>query len=174
VVGRIAYEGEPMIQFTVPTELPCTVDTFWACFTDSAAVVKTFQSIGFTKYDLLEVRDEPTRYFRKVEARPPIDAPAVVQKIIGPSFGYVEEAGLDKATRVWTWKVTPSVLADRSKIGGTIHCESVGASRCRVDFNATIDIKMIGLSGILEATGEKSTRASWTTFMTAFAKVIPL
>jgi hypothetical protein len=161
-----------MIQFTVPTDLLCTVDTFWARFLDSAAVVRTFLSIGFTKYELLEVRDEPGRHFRKVEARPPINVPAVVQKIIGPSFGYVEEASLDKTTKVWTWKVTPSVLADRSKISGTIHCEPLGADRCRVTFAATIDIKMIGLSGILESTGEKSTRASWKNFMTAFEAVV--
>jgi hypothetical protein len=161
-----------MIQLTVPTDLPCTVETFWARFTDSAAVVKTFLSIGFTRYDLLEFRDEPGRYFRKVEARPPVDAPAVVQKIIGPSFGYVEEADLDKTTKVWTWKVTPSVLADRSKISGTVRCEPLGADRCRVTFAATIDIKMIGLSGIIESTGEKSTRASWTNFMTAFEPVV--
>ncbi len=161
-----------MIQFTIPTELPCTVDTFWARFVDGAPVVKTFLAIGFTRYEMLEVRDEPGRYFRKVEARPPIDAPAVVRKIIGPSFGYVEEAGLDKSTKVWTWKVTPSVLADRSKIGGTIHCEPLGSNRCRVTFAATIDIKMIGVSGVLEATGEKSTRASWTNFMAAFEAVV--
>ncbi len=161
-----------MIHFIVPTDLPCTVDTFWTRFLDSAAVVETFLSIGFTKYELLEVCDEPGRYFRKVEARPPVDAPAVVQKIIGPSFGYVEEAGLDKTTKVWTWKVTPSVLADRSKIGGTIHCEPIGTDRCRVIFTATIDIKIIGLSGVIESTGEKSTRASWTNFMTAFEAVV--
>ncbi len=93
---------------------------------------------------------------------------ALVRKIIGPSFGYVEEAGLDRTTKVWTWKVTPSVLADRSKISGTIQCEPLGADRCRVTFAATINIKVIGLSGIIESTGEKSTRASWTDFMTAF------
>jgi hypothetical protein len=161
-----------MIQLTVPTDLSCTVETFWARFMDSAAVAKTFLSNGFTRYELLEERDEPGRYFRKIEARPPIDAPAVVQKIIGASFGYVEEAGFDKTAKVWTWKVTPSVLADRSKIGGTVHCEPLGSDRCRVTFAATIDIKMIGLSGILESTGEKSTRASWTTFMTAFDAVV--
>src|ERR1700761_8834122 len=72
-----------MIQFTVPTDLPCTVDTFWARFVDTEAVVKTFRSIGFTEYEILEVRDEPGRYFRKVEARPPLDVPAGRQKIIG-------------------------------------------------------------------------------------------
>ena len=161
-----------MIQFTVPTDLPCTVDTFWARFVDSGAVAKTFLSIGFTRYEMLEERDEPGRYFRKVDARPPIDAPAIVRKIIGPSFGYVEEAGFDQTTRVWTWKVTPSVLADRSKISGAIHCEPLGSDRCRVTFAATIVIKMIGLSGILESTGEKSTRASWTDFMAAFEAVV--
>jgi hypothetical protein len=68
--------------------------------------------------------------------------------------------------------VTPAALAERSKIGGTMHCEPLGADRSRATFVSILDIKMIGLSGILESTGEKQTRTSWSNFMTAFEPVV--
>jgi hypothetical protein len=154
-----------MIELTIPRDLPFPAEAFWAHFLDSDFAVRAFMAIGFTRYDLLEIRDEPASLLRKVDARPMVDAPVVVQKVIGPSFGYVELGRFDRATKLWTWAVTPSVLAERSRIQGTIRAEPLGADRCRVVFQATIEIKLLGLGGVMESTGEKSTRASWSKFM---------
>jgi hypothetical protein len=154
-----------MIKFTMTRDLPFAADAFWAKFLDGDFNRRAFTAMGFAKYEILELRDEPGRVLRRSAAQPTIDAPAIVQKVLGPSFGYVEDGQFDRATKTWTWKATPSVLADRSQFGGTIRVEDLGADRCRTSFEASIEVKMIGLGGVIEATGEKSMRASWTKFV---------
>jgi hypothetical protein len=154
-----------MTKFTLTRDLPFSADAFWAKFLDSAFNLRAFTALGFTKYEILELRDEPGRLLRRSAAQPPIEAPAIVQKVLGPSFGYVEEGEFDRATKTWTWKATPSVLADRSHFGGTLRVEDLAADRCRTSFEASIDVKMMGLGGVIEATGEKSMRTTWTKFV---------
>lgn len=57
-----------------------------------------------------------------------------------------------------------------AKARSPIRCEARGADRCRVTFDATVAIEVIGVGGLLESTGEKSTRRSWTNFMAGFGK----
>ena len=153
-----------MMQFTVTRELPCSADAFWASFLDSAFVTRAFGALGFPKYDVLEVKDDRERLLRRADATPMIDAPAVVQKVLGPSFGYVEEGQFDRATKTWTWKAVPSVMADRSSMVGRLVVEPLGADRCRTKLEATIEWKMLGLGGLLESTCEKTMRSSWEKF----------
>jgi hypothetical protein len=154
-----------MTKFTVQRDVSCSADAFWAKFLDTAFNLKAFGTLGFAKYEVVDLREESGRLLRKAVAQPPIDAPAVVQKVLGPSFGYVEDGIFERATKTWTWKATPSVLADRSRIGGTVRVEDLGANRCRTTFDAAVDIKMLGLGGLIEATAEKTTTATWTKFV---------
>ncbi len=167
-----------MTQLIITRDLPCSVEAFWARFLDSAFVVRAFTAIGFARYEILELREEPARLLRRADARPPIDAPAVVQKVLGPSFGYVEEGQFDHATKTWTWSANPSVLAERSRMEGRLLVEPLpqGAhpAGCRTKFEATIEVKMLGLGGLVESTGEKSIRASWTKFGDFCASAIPV
>jgi hypothetical protein len=166
-----------MTQFTITQDLPCSVEAFWTSFLDSEFVVRAFTAIGFAKYEILEVQDDPARLLRRADARPPIDAPSVVQKILGPSFGYVEEGWFDRATRTWTWSANPSVLAERSCMEGRLLVEPLPRAGhpegCRTKFEATIEVKMLGLGGLVESASEKSIRTSWTKFGEFCASAIP-
>jgi hypothetical protein len=153
-----------MKALSMTRDLPFSADAFWTSFLDSAFVLRVFPAIGFAKYDILEVRDERERLVRRSDALPPLEAPPVVRKVLGPSFGYVEEGEFDRATKTWTWKATPSVLADRSRFEGTLRVEALGADRCRTNFEATIEVRMLGVGGLVEIAGERSMRTSWTKF----------
>jgi hypothetical protein len=152
------------MQFTVTRELPCSADAFWAIFLDSHFVTRAFGALGFPKYDVLDVRDDDAILFRRSDAQPFIDAPAVVQKVLGPRFGYVEEGQFDRVTKTWTWRAVPSVLADRSRMEGSLVVESLGADRCRTKLDAAIEWRVLGLGGLLESTCEKTMRSSWVKF----------
>jgi Protein of unknown function (DUF2505) len=166
-----------MTALTITRDLPCSVDAFWASFLDSAFVVRAFTAIGFASYEILELREEPARLVRRADARPPVDAPAVVQKALGPSFGYVEEGRFDRATKAWTWSARPSVLADRSRMEGRLLVEPLsdgaGLKGCRTKFEATIEVKMLGVGGLVENGIEKSIRSTWTKFGDFCASTIP-
>jgi hypothetical protein len=153
-----------MMRVTVVRELPCSADAFWTQFLDSAFILRAFEAMGFPKYEILEVREEAGRVLRKSQGYPPIDAPQVVRKIIGPSFAYVEDGQFDRGTKTWTWTVTPSVLADRSKIAGSLRVDELGPDRCRMNVDTTIDVKMLGVGGVLESTAHKSTESNWIKF----------
>ena len=166
-----------MTVVTITRDLPCSVEAFWTSFLDSAFVVRAFTSIGFASYEILELREEPARLLRRAGARPPIDAPAVVQKALGPSFGYVEEGQFDRTTKSWTWSARPSVLGERSRMEGSLLVEPLsqgaGPEGCRTKFEGTIEVKMLGLGGLIESAIEKSIRASWTKFGDFCASTIP-
>lgn len=166
-----------MTPLTITLDLPCSVDAFWASFLDSAFVVRAFTAIGFVSYEIIELREEPARLLRRADARPAIDAPAVVQKVLGPRFGYVEEGQFERATKTWIWSARPSTLADRSRMEGRLLVEplSQGArpEGCRTTFEATIEVKMLGLGGLVESAIEKSIRTSWTRFGTFCTSAIP-
>jgi hypothetical protein len=166
-----------MTQLTITRDLPCSVEAFWASFLDSAFVVRAFTAIGFARYEILELREDAAHLRRRADARPPIDAPAVVQKVLGPSFGYVEEGQFDRATKTWTWSANPSVLAERSRMEGRLLVEPLAQGAhpagCRTKFEATLEVKMLGLGGLVESTGEKSIRTSWTKFGDFCASAIP-
>jgi hypothetical protein len=166
-----------MTVLTITRDLPCSVDAFWASFLDSAFVVRAFTAIGFASYEILELREEPACLLRRADARPPVDAPAVVQKALGPSFGYVEEGRFDRTTKVWTWSARPSVLAERSRMEGRLLVEPLSrgarSEGCRTKFEATVEVKMLGVGGLVENGIEKSMRASWTKFGNFCESVIP-
>jgi Protein of unknown function (DUF2505) len=166
-----------MTVLTITRDLPCSVEAFWTSFLDSAFVVRAFTSIGFVSYEILELREEPARLLRRADARPPVEAPAVVQKALGPSFGYVEEGEFDRATKTWTWSARPSVLAERSRMEGRLLVEPLsqgaGLEGCRTKFEANVEVKLLGVGVLVESAIEKSMRASWTKFGDFCASTIP-
>jgi hypothetical protein len=162
-----------MTKLSIVRELPCSVEAFWTSFLDSTFVVRAFTAVGFVSYEILELREEPARLLRRADARPPIDAPAAVQKVLGPSFGYIEDGEFDRAAKTWTWSARPSVMADRSRMEGRLLVEALGADRCQTRFEATIEVKLLGIGGLVESGCEKSMRTTWTRFGDFCAATIP-
>ena len=77
------------------------------------------------------------------------------------SFSYVEDGTFDKATKILTWKTTPSSMADKVTTKGTIKAEPAGDGKVLRISDFQYEAKVFAIGGILESAFEKSLRSGW-------------
>src|SRR4051812_17756163 len=153
-----------MGKFTVTHEIRCDVDTFWKTFFDKSFNDKLYlEGLGFPAYKTLEQNETETRITRKVHGQPKMSVPGPVAKLIGNNFSYIEEGSFDKATKIWTWKLTPSTLADKMRNEGSVRVEAIGDNKVRRTADLLVEAKIFGLGGLIESTTEKQLRDGWDT-----------
>lgn len=151
-----------MSKITLTHEINCNLDTFWKLFLDKAFNEKLYkEKLGFPEYTILEQVETDTEIIRRAAGQPKMDLPGPVAKLLGPGFRYTEEGRLNKATRVWAFKLTPSTLADKLRNEGTVRAEPVGDNKVRRITELIIEAKIFGVGGLVESTAEKQFRQGW-------------
>ncbi|EYF07564.1 DUF2505 domain-containing protein [Chondromyces apiculatus] len=151
-----------MGKFTISHEINCDAETFWKVFFDKTFNEELFKNqLGFPRYDIVEQRETDQEVFRKVVGQPKMELPGPVAKLIGPGFSYIEEGRLNRSTKVWSWKMTPSTMADKLRQEGTMRIEPVGDKKVRRVTEMTIEAKVFGVGGLIESTVEKQLREGW-------------
>ncbi|AKT40214.1 DUF2505 domain-containing protein [Chondromyces crocatus] len=151
-----------MGKFTLTHEINCNADTFWKVFFDKSFNEKLFlEYLGFPAYQILEQRESDTEIFRKVSGQPKMEMPGPVQKLLGSSFSYTEDGRWNKATKVWTWKMTPSAMADKVRQEGSMRIEPIGDDKVRRITEILIEAKVFGVGGLIESSAEKQLREGW-------------
>lgn len=151
-----------MGKFTVSHVINCDADTFWKLFLDRDFNVEMYKkALGFPRFDIIDQRETDTEILRKVVGEPKMEMPGPVAKLMGSSFSYTEEGRLNKATKVWTWKMTPSTLADKVRQEGTLRVEPAGEGKVRRVADLVIEAKVFGIGGLIESSAEKQLRQGW-------------
>ena len=151
-----------MGKFTVTHEINCDEETFWKVFFDKPFNEELFlKSLGFPRYRIVDQRETDTETIRKIEGQPKMNMPGPIVKLLGDGFSYTEEGRLNKATKVWTWKMTPSTLAEKIKNEGTMRVEKVGDSKVRRVTEIFIAAKIFAVGGLMESSTEKQMREGW-------------
>lgn len=151
-----------MGKFTMTHEIRCDADTFWKIFFDKTFNETLFRKeLGFPDYNILEQRETDAEIFRKISGQPKLDMPGPIVKVLGSGFRYTEEGRLDKATKTWRWKMTPSTLADKLRNEGTMRIEPAGEGKVRRVTDMVMEAKIFGIGGLLESSTEKQMRAGW-------------
>jgi hypothetical protein len=161
-----------MGKFTVKHEIRCNSETFWKTFLDKEFNVGLYTgTLGFPSFEVVEQTDDGTTVRRKVAAQPKMDVPGPVAKLIGPGFRYTEEGSMKKAEGLWSWKMTPSTLADKLFTSGTVRIEPIGADKVRRIAEMNIEAKIFAVGGLIESSAEKQMREGWdrsATYMNKF------
>lgn len=151
-----------MAKFTVRHEINCDEDTFWKLFLDEAFNNELYlKALGFPEFKVISQRDTDTETVRTVKGQPKMNLPGPIAKLLGSGFSYTEEGRLDKKTKVWRWKMTPSTLADKMRNEGTMRIEKVGDNKVRRIADLEIEAKIFGIGGLLESTSEKELTEGW-------------
>ena len=151
-----------MGKFTLTHEIDCDPEAFWKLFFDKDFNEQMFKrGLGFPEFTVVEQRDTDKELFRKVRATPKVDLPGPVAKLMGANFSYTEDGTLEKASKVWRWKMTPSAMADKMRNEGVMRVEAVGTGRCRRVAEITNEVKIFGIGGMVEGAAEKSLREGW-------------
>ena len=151
-----------MVKFTLTHTINTDVDNFWKTFFD-----KTFnealylKELGFPTFKVIEQVETDKEVRRKVAGQPKMDVPGPVAKVLGSNFGYTEEGAMTLPERLWRWKMTPSTMADKMTMGGTVRCERVTDTTSRRIADLQIEAKIFGIGGLIESTSEKQMRDGW-------------
>jgi hypothetical protein len=145
-----------MAEIEIRHELDCSEDVYWEkCVFDREYNEELYSRyLKFPLYELVSQDDGPEKITRKVRIEPPVgNLPGPVKKVLGDRLGYVEEGTFDKKTRRYTFKVTPSTMAEKTKTTGELFTEpskSGGASRCVRVARMRVEVKVFAIGGMVE------------------------
>jgi Protein of unknown function (DUF2505) len=164
-----------MAETTIRTTLECSgQDYFEKClFADGYAEKLFVTTLKFPGVKVLELDRAGATWKRRVHIDPPMTGlPGPVAKLIGDSFSYVEEGTYDPKTQRYTFKVTPSTAADKTKTTGESWVESSGGKTVLCT-RLNVEVKIFMVGGMVEDKIMKDFRGSFETaapFINAFAK----
>ncbi len=162
-----------MAKFTVTHEINCTPETFWKLFLDEEFNKELYlRGLEFPDFKVLEQKETDKEVTRKVSGKPKMNMPGPVVKLLGEGFRYTEAGTLDKSTKTWRWKMTPSTLADKIRNEGTLRTEAVGDKKTRRVADIVLEAKIFGIGGMLESSTEKTLRDGWDKSAVFFNKWI--
>ena len=151
----------PTVTFT--HDIHCDEETFWKIFLDPEFNERLYKdALQFPDWKQVSLDETDAKITRTTAGQPKLDdVPGPVAKIIGNGFRYTETGTLDRATKVWTWKLVPSMLADKVKQEGKMTIKPAGDGKVKRSVELFIEAKVFPISGMLESTTEKNMRAGW-------------
>jgi hypothetical protein len=76
--------------------------------------------------------------------------PGPVKKVIGDRLIYVEEGTFDKKTKRYSFKVTPSTMADKTKVAGEMWVEAKGDKKITRVTKISVEVKVFMVGGMVE------------------------
>jgi hypothetical protein len=165
-----------MAETTIVDEFDCTEENYWGkCHFDPEYNRRLYlEHLKFPGWKLVETKTEGDKTSRRVILDPPVGAlPGPVKKLIGDSLSYTEVGTYDKSTGRYKFTVTPSTMADKTKIEGEIWCEKIGEKKIRRTAKIRVDVKVFMVGGLVEEKVMGDLKNSYTTaapFTNGFVK----
>ena len=142
-----------MPEVTLRHEIDTDEDTFWSKIVfDEAFNKKLYEgALKFPKWQLLDSKEDDNKITRRVQVDPPMgDLPGPVKKVIGDKLGYVEEGSFDKKAKRYSFKVTPSTMAEKTKVSGELWVEKIGDKKLRRLCKISVEVKVFVVGGMVE------------------------
>jgi hypothetical protein len=103
----------------------------------------------FEKADIVSHETVGGRVHRSLQVRPKMNAPAIVKKVLGATQEYLEAGELDESGLLWTYTVTPSTLASKITIAGSLRVVPT-ADGCEAQYTGNFNVKIFGAGGAIE------------------------
>jgi hypothetical protein len=153
-----------MPTITLKHEINCDEARFWELFMDKDFNEKLYkEGLGFPEWRIVEQVETDTEIKRTTTGRPKLaNIPGPVAKVLGDRFGYTETGSMNKATKVWKYKLTPTTMADKIKQEGTMRIEPAGEGKVRRVVELLIEAKIFAIGGMVESTTEKQLSDGWS------------
>lgn len=153
-----------MPEVTLRHELNTDEDTFWAkiCFNEEFNKKLFEGALKFPGWRVLDSKDDEAKIVRRIQVDPPVgDLPAALKKVVGDRLAYTEEGTFDKAKKRYSFKVTPSTMADKTKIAGELWIEKLGDKKIARMCRMSVEVKVFMVGGMVEERILSDLRASY-------------
>ena len=142
-----------MPEVTLRHEINTDEDTYWStCVFDAEFNKKLYiDALKFPQWKLLDSKEDDAKIWRKVQVDPPTgDMPGAVKKVIGDRLSYVEEGTFDRKTKRYSFKVTPSTMAEKTKVAGEMWTEKLGEKKIVRITKIKVEVKVFMVGGLVE------------------------
>ncbi len=142
-----------MPEITLRHEIDTDEDTYWkeCVFNAEFNTALYIEGLKFPVWKLLDSKEDDAKIWRKVQVDPPLgDLPSAVKKVIGDRLSYVEEGTFDKKSKRYSFKVTPSTMAEKTKVAGEMWVEKVSDKKIRRLTKISVEVKVFMIGGMIE------------------------
>ena len=142
-----------MPEVTLRHEIDTDEDTFWSKIVFNEEFNKKLYegALKFPGWKLVDSKEDDAKIVRRVQVDPPVgDLPGPVKKVIGDRLAYTEEGTFDKKSKRYTFKVTPSTMADKTKVSGELWVEKIGDKKIRRLCRISVEVKVFMVGGMVE------------------------
>ena len=153
-----------MPEVTLRHEIDTDEDTFWTKIVfDEAFNKKLFEgALKFPGWKVLDSKEDDSKIVRRIQVDPPVgDLPGPVKKVIGDRLAYTEEGTFDKAAKRYSFKVTPSTMAEKTKVSGELWVEKIGDKKIRRLCRISVEVKVFMVGGMVEDRIMQDLRSSY-------------
>ncbi len=153
-----------MPEVTLRHEIDTDEDTFWSKIVFNEEFNKKLYegALKFPGWKLVDSKEDDAKIVRRVQVDPPVgDLPGPVKKVIGDRLAYTEEGTFDKKTKRYSFKVTPSTMADKTKVSGELWVEKIGDKKIRRMCRISVEVKVFMVGGIVEDRIMQDLRSSY-------------
>jgi hypothetical protein len=152
-----------MPEVTLRHEIDTDEDTYWSKIVfDEGFNTKMYVDHLKIGWKLLEQKDDGGRITRRVHVEPPTgNLPGPVKKVIGDKLAYTEDGTFDPAKKRYAFKVTPSTMADKTKVSGEMWCEKLGDKKIARVCRISVEVKVFMVGGMVEERILSDLRASY-------------
>jgi hypothetical protein len=141
--------------------IACNLDKFWQVFLDPEFYkAATLEGLGFPYFSIISQEDDGKTFRRVCEIQPKLDVPGPVAKLLGSSFRYREEAEFDHASKLWKFKVVPSVMTDKLFVSGEVRAVADGEATRRI-VETRAEAKVFGIGGLIETSFVGELKKGW-------------
>ena len=165
-----------MQEFNLRHLIDTDEDTYWAkCVFDTEFNRQLYlEALKFPDWRILDSKEDETKIWRRVQVSPPVaHVPGPVKKVIGDRLSYVEEGTFDRKAKRYSFKVTPSTLAEKTKVAGQMWIEKLGEKKIARLTKISVDVKVFMVGGLVEDRIATDLRAAYdegTSFTNQYIK----
>jgi hypothetical protein len=153
-----------MPEITLRHEIDTDEETYWSkVFFDDTFNKHLFEGeLKFPSWKVIESKVDDDKVTRVIQVDPPVaDLPGPMKKVIGDRISYTETGTFDKKSKRYTFKVTPSTLAEKTKVSGELSVERISDKKiCRVA-KISVEVKVFVVGGMIEDKLISDLRASY-------------
>lgn len=153
-----------MPEVTLRHEIDTDEDTFWSKIVFNEEFNKKLYegALKFPGWKLVDSKEDDAKIVRRVQVDPPVgDLPGPVKKVIGDRLAYTEEGTFDKKTKRYSFKVTPSTMAEKTKVSGELWAEKIGDKKIRRMCRISVEVKVFMVGGMVEDRIMQDLRSSY-------------
>ncbi len=153
-----------MPEVTLRHEIDTDEETFWSKIVFNEEFNKKLYegALKFPGWKLVDSKEDDAKIVRRVQVDPPVgDLPGPVKKVIGDRLAYTEEGTFDKNAKRYTFKVTPSTMAEKTKVSGELWVEKIGDKKIRRLCRISVEVKVFMVGGMVEDRIMQDLRSSY-------------